>query len=86
MPKILYVEDNDDNLYMLTLRFEAHGGYEIVSAGDGAEGGGGEPFGEERIVVVEGERPWPIRELGEIGDGIRGANDDTGVSEEGLDI
>ena len=36
--KILYVEDNDDNLYMLTLRFEALGGYEIISAVDGAEG------------------------------------------------
>lgn len=38
MPKILYVEDNDDNLYMLTLRFEALDGYEIISAVDGAEG------------------------------------------------
>ena len=38
MPKILYVEDNDDNLYMLTLRFEAVDGYEVISAGDGAEG------------------------------------------------
>jgi two-component system cell cycle response regulator DivK len=38
MPKILYVEDNDDNLYMLTLRFEMRDGYEISSAGDGAEG------------------------------------------------
>ncbi|MDP1749792.1 MAG: response regulator [Reyranella sp.] len=38
MPKILYIEDNDDNLYMLSLRFEAVGGYEIISAGDGAEG------------------------------------------------
>ncbi len=38
MPKILYVEDNDDNLYMLTLRFEASGGFEIIPAVDGAEG------------------------------------------------
>lgn len=38
MPKILYVEDNDDNLYMLTLRLEALEGYEIISAADGAEG------------------------------------------------
>ena len=38
MPKILYVEDNDDNLYMLTLRFEALDGYEVISAVDGAEG------------------------------------------------
>ncbi len=38
MPRILYVEDNDDNLYMLSLRFEALAGYEILSATDGAEG------------------------------------------------
>ena len=38
MPKILYVEDNDDNLYMLSLRFEAIGGYEIITAANGAEG------------------------------------------------
>jgi CheY-like chemotaxis protein len=36
--KILYIEDNDDNLFMLSLRFETLGGYEIVSATDGAEG------------------------------------------------
>lgn len=38
MPRILYVEDNDDNLYMLMLRFETLSGYEIISASDGTEG------------------------------------------------
>jgi CheY-like chemotaxis protein len=38
VPRILYVEDNDDNLYMLSLRFEALAGYEIISATDGATG------------------------------------------------
>jgi CheY-like chemotaxis protein len=38
VPKILYVEDNDDNLYMLSLRFEALDGYEVIAAGDGAAG------------------------------------------------
>jgi two-component system cell cycle response regulator DivK len=38
MTKILYVEDNDDNLYMLTLRFETIGGYEIIAAANGADG------------------------------------------------
>ena len=38
MPKILYVEDNDDNMYMLALRFEVLDGYEIVTAKDGVEG------------------------------------------------
>jgi CheY-like chemotaxis protein len=36
--KLLYIEDNDDNLYTLTLRFETLGGYEVVTAVDGAEG------------------------------------------------
>src|SRR5262245_9423624 len=38
MPKLLYVEDNDDNLYMLSLRFEGIDGYEMISATDGALG------------------------------------------------
>ena len=36
--KLLYIEDNDDNLYTLTLRFEMLSGYEVVTAVDGAEG------------------------------------------------
>lgn len=38
MPKLLYLEDNEDNLYMLVLRFDVLGGYEILSAPDGATG------------------------------------------------
>jgi len=34
VPKILYVEDNEDNVYMLTRRLRQHG-YEVVVAGDG---------------------------------------------------
>jgi CheY-like chemotaxis protein len=45
--KLLYIEDNDDNLYTLTLRFETLGGYEVVTAVDGAEG----------IAKVIAERP-----------------------------
>jgi CheY-like chemotaxis protein len=36
--KILYVEDNDDNVYMLQMRFELLDGFEFVVAGDGAIG------------------------------------------------
>jgi two-component system, cell cycle response regulator DivK len=36
--RILYVEDNEDNLYMLALRFETEGGFELLPAADGAEG------------------------------------------------
>jgi CheY-like chemotaxis protein len=35
MRKLLYVEDNEDNLYML---FDVLGGYEVLSAPDGASG------------------------------------------------
>ena len=35
--KILYVEDNDDNVFMLKPRLERKG-YEVLIAGDGKEG------------------------------------------------
>jgi CheY-like chemotaxis protein len=38
LPRLLYIEDNEDNLYMLTLFFDVQGGYEILSAATGAEG------------------------------------------------
>ena len=37
MVKILYVEDNEDNLYMLSNRLQRRG-YEVVLARDGEEG------------------------------------------------
>ena len=37
MPKILYVEDNEDNVYMLTRRLE-RSGFEVVVAADGEQG------------------------------------------------
>lgn len=37
MSKILYVEDNEDNIYMLTRRLRQQG-FEVVVAGDGTEG------------------------------------------------
>lgn len=38
MTKILYVEDNDDNVYMLKMRLELLDDYEVVTAGDGEAG------------------------------------------------
>ena len=38
MRKLLYIEDNEDNLYMLTLWFDVLGDYEILSAPDGVAG------------------------------------------------
>lgn len=37
MTKILYIEDNEDNVFMLTRRLRRKG-YEVVIAGDGAQG------------------------------------------------
>ncbi len=37
MAKILYVEDNEDNVYMLTSRLKRKG-YDVVVAGDGQQG------------------------------------------------
>ena len=37
MTKILYVEDNEDNVYMLTRRLERKG-FEVIVANDGEQG------------------------------------------------
>jgi two-component system, cell cycle response regulator DivK len=37
MPKILYVEDNEDNVYMLVRRLKRHG-FEVLVATDGEQG------------------------------------------------
>jgi two-component system, cell cycle response regulator DivK len=37
MATILYVEDNEDNVYMLVRRLRRHG-FEVIIAGDGAQG------------------------------------------------
>jgi two-component system cell cycle response regulator DivK len=37
MPRILYVEDNENNVYMLTRRLKRHG-FEVLVAADGAQG------------------------------------------------
>jgi CheY-like chemotaxis protein len=36
--KLLYVEDNDDNVYMLKMRLELLGDFEVVSAENGERG------------------------------------------------
>jgi two-component system cell cycle response regulator DivK len=36
--KVLYVEDNDDNVYMLKMRLELLGDFEVVAAPDGEQG------------------------------------------------
>ena len=38
MTKVLYVEDNDDNVYMLKMRLELLGDFEVLAAVDGEKG------------------------------------------------
>ncbi len=38
MTRLLYVEDNDDNVYMLKMRLELLDGFEVLVANDGEQG------------------------------------------------
>ncbi len=38
MTRVLYVEDNDDNVYMLKMRLELLGDFEVLAAEDGEKG------------------------------------------------
>ena len=38
MTRVLYVEDNDDNVFMLKMRLELVEGFEVLTASDGEEG------------------------------------------------
>ena len=38
MTKVLYVEDNDDNVFMLKMRLELLGDFEVLTAEDGEKG------------------------------------------------
>ena len=38
MTKVIYVEDNDDNVYMLKMRLELLGDFEVLAAEDGEKG------------------------------------------------
>ena len=47
MTRVLYVEDNDDNIYMLKMRLELLGEFEVLTAEDGEKG----------CVVAAAEQP-----------------------------
>ena len=38
MVKVLYIEDNDDDVYMLKMRLELLGNFEVLTAQDGEKG------------------------------------------------
>jgi CheY-like chemotaxis protein len=57
--KVLYVEDNDDNLFMLKMRLELLGEFEVLTAEDGEKGC--EMAAAERpdIILMDLEMPSP---------------------------
>ena len=59
MTKVLYVEHNDDNIYMLKRRLELLGGFEVLAAGD-SESGCELPVTEHPDVILSWE---PVRRL-----------------------
>ena len=48
MIKVLYVEDNDDNVYMLKMRLELLGDFEVLTAEDGEKGYHPDGLGDAR--------------------------------------
>jgi two-component system, cell cycle response regulator DivK len=46
MTRILYIEDNEDNIYMLARRLERRG-FEVIAAPDGAQG----------VAMAQAQRP-----------------------------
>ena len=53
MRKLLYVEDNEDNLYMLQLWFDVLGEYEILNARDGAAGIAMATAGQPDLILMD---------------------------------
>jgi CheY-like chemotaxis protein len=68
--KVLYVEHDDDNLYMLKTRLERHGGFEVLAAKDSERGCNLAVTERPDVIVLDLEMPvvdrWePVRTLKE---------------------
>ena len=57
MTKILYVEDNDDNVYLLQMWFDLLGEYELLVAEDGAAGIGMAASEKPAIILMDMNLP-----------------------------
>jgi CheY-like chemotaxis protein len=55
--RVLYVEDNDDNVYMLKMRLELAEGFEVLVAGDGEKGCAAALAERPDIVLMDLELP-----------------------------
>jgi CheY-like chemotaxis protein len=68
MTRVLYVEHNDDNIYMLKTRLELLGGFEVLAAGDSEKGCELAVTERPDLILMDLEMPdldrWePVRRL-----------------------
>ena len=57
MTKVLYVEDNDDNVFMLKMRLELLGDFEVLTAEDGQKGCERAAAERPDIILMDLEMP-----------------------------
>ena len=57
MTKLLYVEDNDDNVYMLKMRLELLGDFEVLTAENGERGCEVAASEQPDIILMDLEMP-----------------------------
>jgi CheY-like chemotaxis protein len=55
--KVLYIEDNEDNVYMLKMRLELLGDFEVLAAEDGEKGCGLAASERPDIILMDLEMP-----------------------------
>jgi two-component system, cell cycle response regulator DivK len=55
--KILYIEDNDDNVYMLKMRLDLLDGFEVVVAEDGEKGCAMAAAERPDVILMDLEMP-----------------------------
>jgi CheY-like chemotaxis protein len=55
--KVLYVEDNDDNVFMLKMRLELLGDFEVLTAEDGEKGCEMAAVEQPDIILMDLEMP-----------------------------
>ena len=53
MVKVLYIEDNDDDVYMLKMRLELLGNFEVLTAADGEKGCAVAAAEQPDIILME---------------------------------
>jgi two-component system, cell cycle response regulator DivK len=55
--KVLYIEDNDDNVYMLKMRLELLGDFEVLAAENGEKGCEMAATEQPEIILMDLEMP-----------------------------